>query len=318
MTRASSWLVFAVLTGCASSKPVGESNTPNATAVTPSSKSIGEPAATIEEFAGPPCPPGEPRGEGFPPWETRTTFDRCVRGPNERWSVVRDETDPEGWGHVLTFEALDGTTWTLDVIAPRALARRIDGHLVMLEGKQRATLVSPAGERVWSASHPECGFVEALAVGWDHAIVFACGYSVVRLDPDGQMAWHVWPFGDHSVRNVWIDRDGTTYVTGNGRVAALDIDGKTRWSVSTGFNRAIGRVVWNAAGNLVFDTSMDALHSPESSSGYRFYYDDEPRQLFEVTRSGEIVRSQPYEQAPPSQGWPTVLAVPEDGSHRVP
>jgi hypothetical protein len=269
--------------------------------------------------AGPPCPAPEARGPGTPPWELRHGFDRCVRGPEGRWWIETNASGRDGWRAAVEFAGVDGSTWTLEVASPVALARRTDGHLVVVDGKSGITLVSPEGSPVWSSTHPECGFVRAVAVGWDHAITLACGFSVVRLDEDGRLQWQVWPFGDNFVGGPWVDRFGSTYVSGDGRVARLDPHGKPYWTVSTGFNRAIGRLVWNEAGHLVFDTSMAERHSdPARSGGYSFYFDPEPNELFELTPTGDVVRRAPWEGAPPTEGWPEVLDVPPDGSYRCP
>ncbi len=275
--------------------------------------------ATSVAPAGPPCPAPAPRSPVAPPWELRHRFDLCVRGPEGRWSVEPDTTDRDGYRHHLRFDGANGASWALVVTVPTGLARRLDGSLVVLDLKSGVTLVSPEGAVVWRSTYPSCGSVAALAAGFDDEITVACGYSVIRLDARGALRWQVWPFRDGYIRNVWVDTDHVAYVSGNGRVAALGADGRTLWTTSTGFNRAIGTLVWNTAGNLVFDTSMDARHSdPSESGGYSFYYDEEPNELFEVDRRGAIVRRMTYESAPPAGGWPAVLPVDEDGGHRAP
>ena len=110
----------------------------------------------------------------------------------------------------------------------------------MLDLHSGVTLVSREGTVLRRTTHPKCGLVDALAVGFDDAITIVCGYSVARLDARGALLWQVWPFGDHYVRNVWVDGDNNAYVSGNGSVAALGADGRVVWTTSTGQNRAIG------------------------------------------------------------------------------
>jgi hypothetical protein len=308
-------------TGASSPSPVapGQGETVSSLPVSNDAADARSDSGERERLAGPPCPPPEPRGPTYPPWELDHHFDRCIRGPEGRWSVDHDSSEARGKRSILSFTGADEGAWTVEVVTPVALARRTDGHVVVVDVDRGVTLVSPQGSTVWRSSHPECGSVAAVAVGWDHGITIACGYSVTRLDADGRLAWQVWPFGDFFVGSLWVDRSASAFVSGGGRVARLDEDGQRYWSTSTGFNRAIGRLVWNAAGNLVFDTSMAELHSnPEHSGGYRFYYEFEPRELFELTRRGEVVRSTTWEHAPPDDGWPSVLGVPADGSHRSP
>lgn len=312
------------LLGCASAGDTGHAAQPQlaepqGSASPKAATTLRRAVATSAAPAGPPCPPPAPRSPVSPPWEVSHRFDQCVRGPEGRWIVDRDQTDPRGLRHVLRFDGAAGESWELLVTAPTGLARRLDGTLVVLDLHSGVTLVSREGTVLRRSTHPKCGLVDGLAIGFDDAITITCGYSVVRLDARGALLWQVWPFGDHYIRNVWVDADHVAYVSGNGRVAALGADGRTLWTTSTGFNRAIGTLVWNAAGNLVFDTSMDARHSdPSESGGYSFYYDEEPNELFEVDRRGAIVRRMTYESAPPAGGWPAVLPVDEDGGHRAP
>ena len=265
------------------------------------------------------CPPPEPDGTNYPPWQLRHHFERCIRGAEGRWSVERDASDPDGWRHHLTFEGVEGQDVRVEVTSPTGLARRIDGKLVLLDLKEGVTLFALDGSVVWRATHPSCGAVHDVAVGWDDAITFTCGRSVVRLDAQGTLLWQRWPFGNTSTGGPWVARDGTLYVSGNGRVAALEPSGDVRWSFPTGSNRAVGRLVWNARGNLVFDTGMAAMHSnPDETNGLRIYFPSEPNELFELSPAGALVSRTPYPSIPPPGGWPAVLPVPADGSHRVP
>jgi hypothetical protein len=264
-----------------------------------------------------PCPAPDPTHRGLAPWDVSHFEAACIRGPEGRWSVEKDASDAEGWRHTLVFDGVDGKHWTLAVIAPVGLARRLDGHVVVLDLQDGATLVSPDGRVVWRSRFRHCGHVRDVGIAWDDAITFSCGYMLLRLDAHGRQTWAKWPFGNTHVSGPWVDRQGTLYVSGGGNVAALGPDGTPRWTLSTGWNRYVGAIGWLPDGNLVFATTQDERHSPTSPEGYRFYYDSEPPELFEVTRSGEVVRRERFDAASPVGGWPTVTAAPEDRSGRV-
>lgn len=264
--------------------------------------------------AAPSCPAPEWRGAGYPPWEREYAFARCIHAPQGRWSVEPDKTDPEGFRHILSFAGARGDSWRLAVTAPTGMARRRDGQLVLIDLKNGVSLISLQGNVVWTAHHPKCGTVGSVAVGWDDVIVFGCGFSLLRFSARGKFEWQKWPFGDVHLRGPWVDRDGTLYVSGGGQVAALDDSGKPRWTFSTGSNRATGELMWNRAGDLVFDTGMAALHT---FGPVHRYFPRRPNELFEITRSGKLVWRKEHEGVPDG-GWPEVLSVPEDGSYRVP
>ena len=313
---------LAASVGCSSPAsqlgPTSSSLTLAALVSSPSSSSSGLPLAP-PAGAGAPCP-DVARTPGYPPWHRPFTLapELCIRGPEGRHTVEKDATDRDGWRHFLVFDGAHGERVRTPITAPTGLARRFDGSVIVLDLKDGVTLVALDGSIRWRSSHPKCGAVDHLALDARGAITFACGYSVVRLEPDGKLAWQKWPFRDQQVRGPWVDPDGAVYVSGAGKVAALASNGEPLWTFSTGNNRAIGQLVWNDAGNLVFDTSMDELHSAPGPSGISFYNDFEPRELFEITRSGKLVKRVQYEGDAPPGGWPGVLPTPEDGAHRAP
>jgi hypothetical protein len=263
------------------------------------------------------CPPLAARGAGYPPWDVRQRRDECVRTASGRWTVRRDPSDGDGWRHFLRFEGSDGREWELVVTSPTGLAVRGDGSLVLLDLKDHVTLIAKSGAILAREKLPDCGAVERIAVAWDDTFSFTCGYSILRVDRTGRLLWQKWPFGDHHIRGPWVDQDGTIYVTGNGRVAALAPDGTPRWEVETGWNRHVGDLGWLPGGNIVFVTYQDERHTPTSAEGVRRYYAHEPPEVFEITRRGAIVSSAPLPDAGPTGGWPQVLPVAEDGAHRV-
>jgi hypothetical protein len=263
------------------------------------------------------CPPAQRTGSGHSPWETYR-HSKCIRGPEGRWRAERDPTDRDGWRHVLVFDGTDGRRWRVPVTAPTGLARRLDGHVLVLDLKQVATLISPAGVVVWRSAFPRCGALDSVAIGWDDVITFACGYTLVRIEKDGKVAWQKWPFGNQHVHNVWVACDGTLHVTSGGQVAALHADGTRRWTLSTGFNRYVQATAWLPNGHLVLQTSMSELHTPTSPGGFRFYHEYEPPELIEVTPDGRIARREVMPSSQPAAGWPTTLPLPEDGAYRMP
>ncbi|MBL8741495.1 MAG: hypothetical protein JNK04_10390 [Myxococcales bacterium] len=201
------------------------------------------------------------------------------------------------------------------VIAPTAIARRAPFELVLLDGKEGVSVYGKQGQRLWQRTHPDCGAVDRMATDAGGAIVFVCGYSVIRFSKDGELSWQKRPLGNKHLRGPWLDEQGNAYISGGGVVASVKPDGELRWKLSTGFNRAISEIAWNARGNMVFDTGMDALHS--DGDEFRFYYDQEPNELFEVTRDGVIVARETHEGIP-AKGWPAVRPLPEDKAHRIP
>lgn len=265
-----------------------------------------------------PCPPPDPEHHGFAPWDIWRFDADCIRGPEGRWTVEADTSDADGWRHVLVFEGVDGRSWRLEVIAPVGLARRLDGAVVVLDLREGAQLVAPDGSVVWRSTFPNCGAVRNEAIGWDDAITFTCGYSLLRLNADGSLAWQRWPFGNTSIGGPWVDRDGTLYVSGGGHVAAVAPDGSARWDVATGWNRYVGAIAWLQNGNMVFATTQDEMHTPTSDDGVRIYYEAEAAELFEVTRTGTVVRRESFWDAAPQGGWPAVVPEPEDRSYRAP
>ena len=272
---------------------------------------IGSTGATLS------CPPLERPGDGYAPWETWRRRDECVSRRGIRWSVRRDPSDPDGWRHFLRREGGGDKSWELVVTSPTGLAIRDDGSLVLLDLKDRITLISPAGQILARSSHPDCGAVEQLAVAPDGSLAFTCGYSLLRVDRDGTFRWQKWPFGDTHIHGPWVDADGTLYVTGGGHVAALAPDGTPRWTIETGWNRYVGDLAWLDGGNAVFVTSQAESHTPTSPEGVRVYYEHEPPELFEITRRGEIVRRVPWDGGDPPGGWPPVLAATVDGANRL-
>ncbi|MFO0547695.1 MAG: hypothetical protein U0271_04855 [Polyangiaceae bacterium] len=284
------------------------------TSATPATSSA---SASLSPSQAPPCPIRQAAQEGLPPWQGEDAFDKCIRSAEGRWLVTPDKTDPDGYRHTLAFDGARGERWTLAVDAPLALARRLDGGVIVVDLKNHVTLVSNAGAVVWKTEHPKCGMLESLAVDYSGNAIWSCGYSLLRVDANGHFAWQKWPFRDHHMGSVWVDRGGLVYTSGDGVVIALSPEGEERWRFATGFNRAIGKLVWTAQANLVFDTSMAELHSDTDSAGYSFYYDVEPNELFEISRGGALVTRAKREGSAPPQ-WPVVLPVPEDGSHRLP
>lgn len=264
------------------------------------------------------CPAPTSQPSGLAPWSKAFTRKPCIRGPEGRWLVEPDSTDRDGWRHFLRFTGTSGKRWTVTVTAPTGIARRRDGHVVVTDLKQGVTLISPSGAVLWRSRHPYCGAVESLAVGWDHSIYLACGYSLVRIEKNGKVAWQKWPFGNTHVGNLWVACDGSLFASSGGTVARLAADGSFRWRFGTGSNRHVGTLAWLPAGNLAFVTSMAARHSPPSRGGLRLYYPYEPPELLELTPAGKAVRRERLPAGKPRGGWPTVLGAHEDGGHRAP
>ncbi|MCA9628157.1 MAG: PQQ-like beta-propeller repeat protein [Myxococcales bacterium] len=274
--------------------------------------------------SSPPNPPACPElqaEEGYPPWHRGLVKETCVRGARGRWQVRADDSDPDGWRHWLDFTPTTGSdakAFSVEVVAPMALALRSDGAAVVVDLKDRVSLIAPDGELVWRKAFPRCGYAYSVAIDYDHHISVNCGYSLLHFEPDGQLAYQKWPFGNHSLGGPWVDRDGTLYLSGEGTVVALNPHGKEIWRVSTGFNRALSQLGWLPSGDMVFDTSMAELHSnPEQTHGLRIYWQEEPPELFVISRTGKIVSREQHD-GEPTRGWPEALPYPEDGSHRIP
>jgi hypothetical protein len=250
--------------------------------------------------------------QGGSPWEVRRAKLTCAASPHEVVTIRADASDTEGWRHFLDYADVDGVRWTANVIAPVGLALRTDGGIVVLDLKQGATLLDRGGHATWHTQFPYCGAVEDVAVGFDDAITFSCGYSLVRLDRMGMFQWQHFPFGNVHTHGPWVDRVGTLYVTGRGDVAALNADGTERWKFSTGFNRNVHTLGWLPNGNMTFVTSMDELHT---SGRLHIYHLPEPQELFELTRGGAVVRRDEFTTVPAE--WPRTWPVPTDRAHRL-
>jgi hypothetical protein len=275
------------------------------------------PAHAARPAPAPLCPPPKSPDSG-PPWERAFDDALCIRTARGRALVDATPRDADGYDQTLRLDLATGESARVPVTAPVALAARPDGHILLLDLKHGVSLVSWAGEVSWRKTFPKCGAVRQLAIASDDTAVFSCGYSVLRLAADGALLWQVWPFGDESVRGPWVTHDGTIFVAGGGNVAALDGEGKARWTTSLGSNRATSDLAWSAAGQLVVDTSMAARHSdPTRTGGMRIYYQHEPPELIELSRDGKVLTRSARSSAVPEGGWPPVLPRPEDGSHRV-
>lgn len=313
-------LAVASLLGCGRSRQGAHS----ASGAGPNTSSVSIPAASGSSEAplparpvAAPCPTPTPSA-GYPPWHRGYSKALCVRDTRGRWRSEQDPTDVDGWKHWLVFDGVDGASFRVEVIAPLALALRVDGSAMVVDLKDHLSLISAGGELRWRRPFPRCGHTQQLAIGQDNVSYFTCGYSILRFDADGALDWQKWPFGNHRMGGPWVDQRGTVYVSGDGSVAALDATGEARWKLSLGFNRAVGDLMWNAAGQLVCDTSMAELHTDSATSGgYRFYHEPEPNALFVVSATGRLLSSTPYPSQAPSGGWPEVLPRPEDGAHRV-
>lgn len=280
-------------------------------------------SAEPSERTSPPSPPTCPEPErdaSYPPWHRGFVKDPCVRDARGRWASRRDPSDGDGWRHFLEFTPTAGSAaepFSVDVTSPMDLALRTDGACVVVDLKHHISLISPEGKLLWRKAFPRCGYVYATAISYDHHISVGCGYSLLHFEPDGEFSYQKWPFGNHSLGGPWVDRDGTLYVTGDGSVAALDPHGDERWRVSTGFNRATSQLGWSAAGDLVFDTGMAELHSdPATTGGMRIYHEQEPSELFLLSRGGKIISREQHDGTP-AKGWPPTLPYPEDGAHRI-
>jgi hypothetical protein len=265
-----------------------------------------------------PCPAGIRHFSGTAPWETQR-HTTCIRGPEGRWIAEQNVIDPQQLGrYVVRFDGIDGRRWRSPARSPVGLARRLDGHALLLDGERGATLYSLHGAVVWRTSLPRCGALDSIAIGWDDVTYVACGYQILRIEKDGRLAWEKWPFGNQHVNHLWVDCDGTLYATSRGQVAALRPDGTVRWSVSTGFNRYVHPTAWLPNGRLVLQTSMAEAHSPRGQGRYVFYYEVEPSELLEVTVDGKIERREEVKDARPGSAWPRTMPLPEDGANRVP
>ncbi|MCA9640326.1 MAG: PQQ-like beta-propeller repeat protein [Polyangiaceae bacterium] len=301
------------LGGCAAPQP----------AVTTAQVDVPVGSATASKRTSPPNAPACPKpkhDEYDPPWHRGFVKEPCVRDARGRWASRGDPTDVDGWRHFLDFTPATGAEaepFSIEVISPMDIALRTDGACVVIDLKDHISLVSPRGELLWRKPFPRCGYVHATAISYDHHISLGCGYSLLHFQPNGDLSYQKWPFGDHSLGGPWVDRDGTLYVTGEGSVAALDPHGDVRWKVSTGFNRATSQLGWSAAGDLVFDTSMAEIHSdPAKTNGMRIYWETEPGELFVLSRSGKIISREKHDNVP-AKGWPETLPYPQDGAHRV-
>jgi hypothetical protein len=228
----------------------------------------------------PECPL-ESQGEGYAPWDRRR--DSGCRG------IARAVDD--GWV-VLTGDAIT----RFDRDGRRAWESRLD-H------------VGPDGNR--------CGYADGIAIDGAGRVVVSCGYSVLGFSPTGAFTYQVWPGGNHGVTPPLVDAAGTVYVGVEGALYALEPDGTTRWKVDTGFNRWFAELATNARGELVFETAMAALHSEDNGSGYRFYYEYEPPELFVVDRAGTIV-SRTTRDAGADVSYPAWVDVVGEGGGRVP
>lgn len=238
-----------------------------------------------------------------PPWE-RDPLGRwpdCIETDDgARVSIVKDPTDADGWTASLVVEDGSGPRYRRDTRAMSSMAVTADGGVVIVHVEDDVSRYAPSGTLLWKSSHPKCG-APAVSVGRDGRVVFACGYSLIAMSPDGRLEWQKWPFGNQRVGQPLLLDDGTMIVRSGSTVARLDADAEPIWKVGTGGNRYVYPIGAMADGNIVFRTAQDELHTP---GDVRIYYDHEPMELFVVSRAGAIVtRSEIHE--PPR--WPLAL-----------
>lgn len=241
------------------------------------------PAAPIAN-AGPPLRPlptgCEPRPpyDGEPPWERWPGLD-CVgvaRAPDDGWVILT-------WDDLAAYDRDGNLRWRTG----------LDTH------------------------GTKCGAPEGFAVDATGRVALSCGYSLLSFAADGAFRWQVWPGGNHGIGPPTVDADGTIYVGVDGTLYAVSpVDGATRWQVGTGFNRWFGTITATTDGDLLFLTTMYALHSDDDGSGYRFYYDYEPPELFVVDRHGTIVRRETRDQS--DKTWPAWVDLLGERGGRLP
>jgi hypothetical protein len=225
----------------------------------------------------PECAPRPHEGTGYAPWFRLSGLD-CVGAARAL---------DEGWV-VLTFFALD--------------AYDRDGR--------------PRWHATLGDGGTKCGAPEGVAVAPSGHVIVSCGYSLLQFTPTGQLAWQVWPGGNHSVGTPLVGADGTIYVGVDGSVYAVAPDGKNRWETSTGWNRYFGTIAPTPSGALMVWTMMAALHSEDDGSGYRFYYEDEPPELLVIDRAGHIIERRTVDTG--NDVWPEWVDVTGEGGGRVP
>jgi outer membrane protein assembly factor BamB len=198
-------------------------------------------------------------------------------------------------------------------------ARAVDGGWVELS-LDVVLRYDRTGRLRWRAELGDCGMPEGIAIDARDQTVVACGYSVLAFAPDGARRWQVWPARDRGVTPPLVDADGTVYVGSAGGLYALaPADGATRWQADTGWNRWFSAIAPTPAGELVFWSVQNELHSDEGETGgYRFYYDYEAPEMFVVDRAGHIVSREVFEHGEAGPPWPRWVDVVGEGGGRLP
>jgi outer membrane protein assembly factor BamB len=226
--------------------------------------------------------------ESAPPWE-RDPIGRwptCIETDDgARVTIEKDTSDLDGWTAFLVVEDGSGTRYRRDTRATSSMAVTTDGGVVLVHVEDAVSRYAPTGALLWKTAHPRCG-APTVSVGGDGRVVFACGYSLVAMSPDGRLQWQKWPFGNHSVGQPLLLADGTMIVRSGATVARLDANAEPIWKVDTGWNRYVFPLGALPDGNLVFRTAQAEAHTP---GDVHIYYDHEPAELFVITRAGEIV-----------------------------
>jgi hypothetical protein len=192
------------------------------------------------------------------------------------------------------------------------------GGDVVLITSTRLMRVSAGGKPLWDVDFQEghsCGYPSGLAIGFDDAIVVACGYSLLRFSGAGSFVWQKWPLGSHRLSQPWVDRQGVAITSGDGKLAAVDAAGDPLWIVELGFNRNVWPIGLSPDQHFVFRTSMAARHS-SAPNGPRVYYVRVPPELLTVGRDGKVLERVPVDEESPQ--WPAALPVSRNGAHRLP
>jgi hypothetical protein len=226
--------------------------------------------------------------DSAPPWE-RDPLGRwpiCLE-TNEggRVHVEKDPTDIDGWRAFLVREEPGGKGFRLPTRAVSSFNLGPDGSVILGHTEFKITRVSREGVVMWSTDIPKCGSPE-IVVGHDGSTIDACGFSIVKLTPDGVVRFQKWPFGDIRIGTPFVMKDGRMIVSGGGAVALLDADAEVLQKMSTGGNRYVHKLGALPDGNVVFRTSMAAMHS---DGPIHFYYEHEPDEIFVVARDLKLI-----------------------------
>jgi len=239
--------------------------------------------------------------EGAPPWERDPLgrWPKCIETEDgARVSIEKDPTDLDGWRAVLVAADGGGERYRRDTRAMSSMAVATDGGVVIAHVEDAVSRYAPTGALLWKTPHPRCG-APAVSIGGDGRVVFACGYSLIAMSPEGRLLWQKWPFGNQHVGQPLLLDDGTMVVRSGASVARLDANAEPIWKIDAGWNRYVYPIGALANGNLVFRTAQDELHTPGE---VHIYYPSEPQELFVISRAGAIVSRRETET-----DWPAAL-----------